>query len=214
MNLRIPALGLLAVLAVGAAAPKAEVRNVRISSPKILLSREKSESDVQVTGMFKVEMSFAKKTARKPVMRLTCLCEVNGELLANCIFLERPDTTRGLSRSEIMAAFKASGLKDGAKEKEGFRTDPAKFTPFLAEVAKENYLSGTYGKPDLNSGFFRLGRSEKMPRLILYRIEVWQNGVRLAKFESPRTGLGAYDIPADWYEWGKYPQKFKYAEIR
>ena len=210
----VPVLCLLAALVSGASAPQAEVRNVRISSPKILLSREKSGSDVQVVGQFKVDMSFAKKTARKPVMRLTCLCEVNGTLLANCIYLDKPDTNRGLPRSEIMAAFKASGAKEGAKEGEAFRADPAKFTPYLPEVAKEAYLSAVYGTPELNRGFFRLGRSEKMPRLLLFRIEVWQNGARVAKYESSRTGLGAYDIPADWHEWKKYPQKFKYAEIR
>ena len=52
----VSGLFLLAALAV---APQAEVRNVRISSPKILLSREKSGSDVQVAGQFKVDMSFA-----------------------------------------------------------------------------------------------------------------------------------------------------------
>ena len=200
--------------ALAAAAPQAEVRNVRIASPKVLLSREKSDSDVQVSGQFKVDMSFAKRTAKKPVVRLACLCEVNGTLVANCIFLDKLDTDRGLSRSEIQAAFKASGLKDRAKESERFRTDPAQFTPYLGEVAKEAYASATYGTSELNRGFFRLGRSKKMPKLLLYRIEVWQNGVLVAKHDSSRTGLGAYDIPADWYEWKKYPQKFKYAEIR
>ena len=204
---------LVAALA-AAPAPQAEVRNVRISSPKILLSREKSESDVQVVGQFKVDMSFAKKTAKKPVMRLACLCEVKGALVANCIFLDKPETNRGLNRSEIATALKASGVKEGSKEGESFRTDPAKFTPPLGEVSKVTYMSATYGTADLDKGFFRLGRSEKMPRMLLYRIEVWQNGFCVAKHESSRTGLGAYGIPSDWYEWKKYPQKFKYVEIR
>ena len=204
----------LAAALAAAPQPQAEVRNVRISSPKILLSREKSGSDVQVVGQFKVDMSFAKKMAKKPVMRLTCLCEVNGALVASCIFLDKPETNRGLNRSEILAALKASGVKEGSKEGENFRIDPAKFTPYLGEVSKETYMSATYGTPDLGKGFFRLGRSEKMPRMLLYRIEVWQNGLCVAKYESSRTGLGAYEIPPDWHEWKKYPQKFKYMEIR
>ena len=204
----------LAAALAAAPTPKAEVRNVRISSPKILLSREKSDSDVQVVGQFKVDMSFAKKMAKKPVMRLACLCEVNGTLVANCIFLDKPDTNKGLNRSEISKALKVSGAKEGSKEIESLRADPAKFTPYLGEVSREAYISATYGTPDLAKGFFRLGRSEKMPRMLLYRIEVWQNGVCVAKYESSRTGLGAYDIPPDWYEWKKYPKKFKYVEIR
>ena len=204
----------LATALAAAPTPQAEVRNVRISSPKVLLSREKSGSDVQVVGQFKVDMSFAKKMAKKPVMRLTCLCEVNGVLTASCIFLDKPETNRGLNRSEILTALKASGVKEGSKEGESFRADPAKFTPHLGEVSKEAYMSATYGTPDLGKGFFRLGRSEKMPRMLLYRIEVWQNGFCVAKYESSRTGLGAYDIPPDWHEWKKYPQKFKSVEIR
>ena len=207
------AFGLAAALA-AAPTPKAEVRNVRISSPKILLSREKSGSDVQVVGQFKVDMSFAKNVAKKPVMRLTCLCEVSGALVASCVFLDKPETTKGLSRSEISTAFKASGAKEGPKERESFCADPAKFTPYLEEVSKETYMSATYGTPDLDKGFFRLGRSEKMPRMLLYRIEVWQNGSCVAKYESSRAGLGAYGVPPDWHEWKKYPQKFKYVEIR
>lgn len=206
----------LCLLAVFAAAlqPQAEVRNVRISSPKILVSREKSESDVQIAGQFKVEMSFAKMTAKKPVVRLACLSEVNGKLVANCIFLDGPGTSRGLNRSEISKALKAAGLKAGGKDGEKFRGDPSKFTPHLSEVTKDAYMSAVYGTSDLGRGFFRLGRSEKLPKLLLYRIEVWQNGVMVAKHDSSRTGLGAHDIPADWHEWGKYPQKFKYVESR
>ena len=204
----------LFLLAALVAAPQAEIRNVRISSPKILLSREKSESDIQVTGQFKVEMSFVKKTAKKPVVRLACLCEVNGALLANCIFLDKPDSARGLSRSEIQSAFKTAGVEIPSKEREKAYSDPAKFTPYLSEVVRESYAAAIYGTAEVKHGFFRLGHSGKMPKLLLYRIEVWQNGVMVASCDSSRTGLGAYDIPKDWHEWKKYPQKFKYAGIR
>ena len=209
--MNISALFLLAALV---AAPQAEIRNVRISSPKILLSREKSGSEVQVAGQFKVEMSFAKKTAKKPVVRLACLSEIDGALVANCIFLDRPGTEKGMNRSEIAGALKLSGVEIPWKDRERMQADPSKFTPYLPEVVRETYVSAIYGTADIRHGFFRFGRSEKPPKVLLYRIEVWQNGVLAAKFDSSRTGLGAYDIPADWHEWKKYPQKFKYNEIR
>ena len=207
----LPGLILLAALA---AAPQAEIRNVRISSPKLSVSREKAESESQVTGQFKVEMSFAKKTAKKPVVRLACLCEIDGALVANCVFLDRPGTEKGMNRSEIAGALKVSGVEIPWKERERMQADPSKFTPYLPEVVRETYASAIYGTADIRHGFFRFGRSEKPPKVLLYRIEVWQNGVLAAKFDSSRTGLGAYDIPADWHEWKKYPQKFRYAEIR
>ena len=209
----LPVLAVLAALT--AVTPRAEVRNVRISSPKFALSRERADSEVQLTGQFKVEMSFPKNTAKKPVMRFVCLCEVNGALVANGIFLDRPETSRGMSRSEVQAAIKGAGLTIPSKEREKFLSDPAQFTPYLAEVSKTVYASAKYGTADLKHGFFRLGRSEKLqPRLLLYRIEVWQNGALAASFDSSRNGLGGYDIPDDWHVWKKYPQKFRYADVR
>ena len=208
----IAALCLLAALT--SAAPKAEVRNVRISSPKVFLSREKAESDVKVVGQFKVEMAFAGETVRKPVVRLACLSEVDGRLVANMVFLDKPNATSGLNRAEILAALKRAQPDAKPKELEGLRNDPAKFTPFLSEVAGGAFASNTYGSPELDRGFFKLGKATKMPQLLQFRIEVWQNGMMVAQHASGRTGLAARGIPADWHVWGKYPQKLKYSDVR
>lgn len=208
----IAAFCLLAALM--SAAPQAEIRNVRISSPKIFLSREKSDSDVKVVGQFKVDMSFAKDRVRKPVMRLACLSEVDGRLVANMVFLDKPNAMSGLNGAEILAALKRSQPEAKPKELADQRNDPAKFTPFLVEVAGGAPVSNTYGSPELNRGFFRLGKSAKMPKLLQFRIEVWQNGAMVAQHSSGRTGLAAAGVPADWYVWGKYPQKLKYADVK
>jgi len=200
---------LLAALA--AVAPKAEIRNVRISSPKLALSRERADSPVLVVGQFKVEMSFAEATARKPVVRLSCLCEVHGELVVNTLFLDRPGTVSGLGTGEILQSYKDSGLAVGAKDREAKCSDPAQFTPCLREVPRDGYASAVWGVPGIRKGFFRLGKSEKMPRLLLYRIEVWQNGVQVAKYESSHAGLGTLSLPEDWHAWKKYPQRFLYS---
>ena len=194
--------------------PPPEVRNVRISSPRVMLSREKSGSEVQIAGQFRVEMSFAKAVAKKPVAKLVTLCEVGGALVMNCILLDRPNTMSTMSVSEVMSAMAKAGVKVDYREKAKVFADPSAFTPHLQEVAKDAYVSALYGTADLGRGFARIGKSEKMPKLLAYRIEIWQNGKMLAKYDSPRTGLGAYGVPADWYEWQKYPQKFKYADVR
>ena len=207
-------LACLAALTAVSSAPQAEVRNVRIRSPKLLVSREKAGSDVKIAGQFKVEMSFARASAKQPVIRLVCLGEVNGALLMNGILLDRPNTVEPMRRADVQSALKASGVEVPAKEREQFCTDPAKFTPYLQEVSRTAYASAIYGDSDLKRGFFRLGRSETLPKLLIYRIEVWQNGVMVASHESTRNGLGTYALPADWYEWKKYPQKFRYAGLR
>ena len=210
----VAAMMLVAALAAAANTPKAEVRNVRIASPKIVVSRAHAGSDAIVTGQIRVDMSFARPTARKPVLKLACLCEAGGALSVHTIFLDRPRTTEGMRRSEIMAAFKRAGVEIPFAERAAAYADPATFTPHLAEVAKKTFTAAVYGTADVDRGFFRLGRSETLPRVLLYRIEIWQNGVRVATYESSRAGLGPYDIPADWHVWKKHPEKFTYADIR
>jgi len=205
---------LAAVVTAASAAPKAEIRNVRISSPKILVSREKAESDVIVGGQIHVDMSFARKMVRKPVLRLVCLCEVDGALSVYTVFLDKLRTNEGMSRSDIQAAFRNAGVEIPLKDCETAWTDPAKFTPHLPEVTREGYAAAVYGTPDLKRGFMRLGRSRALPKVLLFRCELWQNGVCAAVYESSRAGLGSYEIPTDWHCWKKHQQKFKYADIR
>jgi len=205
---------LAAAMVVAPAAPQAEIRNVRIFTPKIQAFREKTGSDVTVGGQIRVDMFFSQRTVRKPVMRMVCLCEADGELTVHTVFLDRPRTCDGMSRSAILSAFKNAGVEVSYKERDAYLSDPAKFTPFLPEVTKDAYTAAVYGAVNVRHGFFRLGRSQTLPKVLLYRIEIWQNGVCAASCDSSRTGLGAYEIPADWHLWKKYPQKFKYADIR
>lgn len=208
------ALLVAAVLTAAAPAPQAEIRNVRIMSPKITVSRPKAGADVIVGGQIRVEMSLSQKTVKKPVVRLVCLCEKNGELSVQTVFLDRPRAYEGMSRSEIAAAFKRAGVEVPYKERDVWLSDPAKFTPYLSEVAREPNALAVYGGTSVNKGFFSLGRSDTMPKALLFRVEVWQNGVRTAAYESSRSGLGTLEIPEDWHLYKKYPQKFKYADIR
>ena len=205
---------MLLAAALTSAAPKPEVRNVRISSPKIYVSRAKSMSDAIVTGQFRVDMSFARATVKKPVVRLATVCDVDGALVAHSVFLDRPHTFEAMKRGDIMAAFKQAGVDIPFKEREQAYSDPAKFTPLLPEVSKDRYAGAVYGAADIDKGFFRLGRASALPRVIIYRLELWQNGALAASWESSKTGLGKYALPDDWHAWKKHPQKFKYVDVR
>lgn len=207
-------IGFLLAVLLAAAAPKAEVRNVHIYAPKLTVSRVHAGDNAVVGGQFRVDMSFAKATAKRPVLRLVCLCEVDGALSVQTIFLDRPSTCSGLKRSDITAAYKNAGVEVPSKERELYCLDPSMFTACLPEVGKTAYTSAVYGEKSENRGFFRLGRAAAIPKVLLVRVELWQNGVQVAKYESSHTGLGSYDIPVDWHVYRKYPQKFKYADIR
>lgn len=200
--------------ALSSAAPKAEVRNVRISTPKLTVSRAKSSSSAIVTGQFRIDMSFARATAKTPVVRLTAVCEADGSLVAYNAFLDKPGTNNAMKRGDVMSAFKRAGVEIPSKEREKAYSDPAMFTSLLPEVSKDAYSSAVYGTSEVDRGFFRLGRCSAMPKIVIYRIELWQNGVMAASWESSKTGLGKYDLPDDWHAWRKHPQKFRYVDVR
>ena len=205
---------LAALVAADVAPAKAEVRNVRFTSPRLSVSRAKSYSPALVAGQVKVDMSFAKATVRMPVLRVMCLVEVDGEIVYHAVNLGRPRTCAPLSRSDVASAYRDAGVEISPKEREEALSDPARFTRVLHEVAKAAYASVVYGAPETDKGFFRLGRTAAIPKLLLFRMELWQNGALAGFHESPRTGLGPYDIPADWHVWKKYPQRFRYSEVR
>ena len=191
--------------------PKAEIRNIRITSPRLTVSRARANSNAIVTGQFGIEMSFAKPTVKTPVVRLTALCEVDGILTVHSIFLDRPLKNKGMNRSDILKAFKDNAIEIPSKERESAYQDPARFTPLLPEIAKDAYSKTLYGTGETNKGFFRLGRAKTMPKILLWRIEIWQNGVMAKSWESSSNGLGSYNLPSDWHAWKKHPTKCRYA---
>lgn len=193
-----------------AEAPKCEIRNVRISSPRLIVSRARSTSSAFATGQFSVEMSFSKPTVKKPVVRLTALCETDGALALYNTFLDQPQTTKGIKRADIMRAYKDSGTEIPSDEREAAYSDPARFTRYLPEVTKIAYSRSIYGSAEMNKGFFRLGKSKNPPRILVWRIEIWQNGVMAESWESSSNGLGKYDLPKDWHAWKKHPGRFRY----
>ena len=205
---------LVLAAALSAAAPKSEVRSVRIHPAKRVVSRQKSNSEAIVAGQFRVDMSFPRATAKKPVLRLVSICEVNGELVMHNVFFDKPGTNDPMKRGDIMNAFKQAGVDIPFKEREMAYSDPARFTPFLPEVAKEAYSVAQYGDFRLDRGFFRLGRCAALPKIVIFRLELWQNGAMAASWESSKTGLAKYDLPDDWHAWKKHPQKFKYVDVR
>ena len=205
---------LVLAAALVSAAPKAEVRNVRISTPKLTVSRAKSTSNAVVTGQFHIDMSFARATAKTPGVRLTAVCEQDGALVAYNAFLDKPNTNTAMKRGDIMGAFRSAGIEIPTKEREQAYSDPTRFTTLLPEVSKDAYSSAVYGTSESDRGFFRLGKCVSPPKIVVYRIEVWQNGVMAASWESSKTGLGKYGLPDDWHAWRKHPQKFKYVDVR
>ena len=205
---------ILVLAAALAAAPKSEVRSVRIHPAKLTISRPKSTSETIVTGQFRVDMSFPRATAKKPVLRLVSVCEVDGELVMHNIFFDRQGTFEPMKRGDIMNAFKQAGIDIPFKEREKAYSDPAQFTPLLPEVSKEAYSVAQYGDFRLDRGFFRLGRCSALPKIVIFRLELWQNGAMAASWESSKTGLAKYGLPDDWHVWKKHPQKFKYVDVR
>ena len=185
--------------------PKTDVQSVRFPSPTLTLTRSKNGTSASIHGPCHVDIGISGAKARKPLLRIVCLCEADGELQWMDGLWDKPRTNARLSRSEIAAAFKTAG-RDSAC------TEASCISSVMAEATTEAYASAVYGEADVQKGFFRLNRVSERTRLLLYRLEVWQNGVLAGAWESSRTGLGKYGIPKDWFVRGRYQQMFNYVK--
>lgn len=205
---------LLLAAALSCAAPKSDVQRASIHAPRMTLTSSKSGSDFAVCGEFRVDMSFsARGTAKRPVLRIVSICEVNGALVVHNLFLGVPNTTVAMKRSDIMNALKQSGADIPTKEMDVACSDPERFTQCLCAASVDPFKSAVYGSSKSNRPLFRLGRCAVPPKLLLYRLELWQNGVMVTSHESSKAGLGKYSLPKDWHVWRKYPQLFKYVNV-
>jgi len=200
--------------ALSCSAPKSEVQRACIHTPRFAISSSKSGSGFSAFGEFRVDMSIpGRKMVKRPVLRLVSLCEVNGGLVAHNLFLDAPNTNVPMKRSDIMRSYKESGADIPNGERDAACFDPARFTPCLCCVSADSFKSAIYGSSKSSRGFFRLGRCTVPPKLLLYRLELWQGGAMVTSWESSKTGLGKYSLPNDWHVWRKYPQLFKYVDV-
>lgn len=190
-----------------------EVRTVRFVTPRFMVSRAHADSrNAYICGKLRVDMSFAKARVTKPVLRIACLCDVDGSLVCYKGLWDRPNTYTKMSRSEVSKAIKDSGIKITSENRDSAREDLSLFTPYLSQIAADGYSACVYGETGLNHGFFRVDRVFSHVRLLLFRLEIWQNGSMVGSHESSHSGLGKYELPDDWHIWKKYPQKFQYVD--
>ena len=205
------ALMLLAAALPLASSQKAEVCCVRFRTSRLAIVRETSEAQPKVGGALRVDFSFRSQSVRKPILRIACLCEEQGELVCHGGLWDRLDTYQPMDRSEVTRLFKVAEYKSPPDRREADPVDPKLISSLTGLVSRDAYALATYGESDPARGFFSL-KAKGMPRLLLYRLEIWQNGVQVAAYDSPRTGLGRMSIPKDWHAWRKYPSLFRYED--
>ena len=208
-------LTLVAALTAGPA-PKAEVGRVRFIMPTLCLARRSPESrTVVIGGAVRTSFcDFKKATIRCPLLCITCLCSQDGALVCYQGFWNELKTYSRLRTSDVRRALKAEGVELTGAELKRALSDPKLISSHLPEVLGERYaLTCLYGNPRLKGqGFMRLSNPTGTDKLLLAHLEIWQNGVKIGEHESSHTGLGKFGLPSDWYEWKKYPQKFKYVD--
>lgn len=208
-------LSLMAALTAGQA-PQAEIGRARFVQPSLGLSKVSTSSrTVVIGGAVRVSFcDFAKPSVRCPVLHITCLCSQNGALTCYHGFWNELRTYAKIRSSDVSQALKATGVKLTGEERKKALSDPQLISSHLPEVLRERYaLTCLYGNPlEKGRGFFRLSNPTGADKLLLVRLEMWQNGVKIGEHESSQTGLGKFDLPKDWYVWKKYPQKFRYVD--
>lgn len=199
---------LLAATVIAGENPRPQIRSVRFVSKQLSVS--KKGASAYIRGPVRVDMSFPDGPVKRPVLRIVCLCDVDGELVCYSGLWAKPKTSSMMGRGEIGSAFKQAGLElKGADRKTAF-SDIVKISCCQGECSKETFSSVVYGEKDLYRGFFRAGSVKESVRILVYRLELWQNGALAGAYDSPRSAAAGYQLPEDWHVVGKYGDKFRY----
>ena len=189
-----------------------EVKKVRIASNRLGLSRPKGSSTSFVRGQLRVEFAFAPRRFKRPVVRVLCLCDVDGSVNFYEGFFCAPNKYDRLGVRELSTLFEDAGEMVTDANVGELMHDVKKISANQKEVDRDLFSTVVYGSTSVCAGYFRIHDVVRSAKVLLYRIEVWQNGILAKEYESPRTGLGKYEIPDDWHVWHKYPMKYKYIE--
>ena len=189
-----------------------EVKKVRFTSSRLALSRPKGSQVSYVRGQLRLDLSFAPARFKRPVVRITSLCDVDGAVRFYEGFFYTPNSYDRMGWNEARTLFEDVGEKVTHDSLGELMHDAKKISACQKEVDREKYTTLVFGSTSPCAGYFSVGDMVKSVKLLLYRIEVWQNGILVKDYESPHTGLGKYAIPDDWHIWHKYPSKYKYVE--
>ena len=189
-----------------------EVKKVRLPSARLGLSRPKGSSVSYVRGQLRVEFSFSPRRFKRPVIRVTCLCDVDGAIRFYEGFYYTPNTYDGMGRNDLYTLFEEAGEKATDETVDELMHDAKKISYNQKEVDRDKFATVVYGSSNIDAGYFVVDDIVNSVKMLLYRVEVWQNGVMVKDYESAHTGLNKYEIPSDWYVWHKYPAKYKYIE--
>ena len=187
-----------------------EVRSVRFVSNQLTVSRR--DSSAYVRGPVRVDMTFPGGVAKRPVLRIFCLCDVDGELICRSGVWGRPKTYSAMSRGEIGDVFKRAGVELKGPERNAAYSDMARISRCQAECSKSVFANVVYGEKDLYRGFFRFGGVKENVRIVAYRLELWQNGALAGSYVSPRSAASGYDLPVDWYDSAKHSERFRFED--
>ena len=199
---------MFAATAVAGENPRPQIRSVRFVSRQLSVSRKGSSAYIR--GPVRVDMSFPDGPVKRPVLRIICLCDVDGELVCYSGLWAKPRTSSMMGRGEIGSAFKQAGIELKGADRRAAYSDIVRISGCQGECSKETFSSVVYGEKDLYRGFFRAGSVKEGIRILVYRLELWQNGALAGVYDSPRSAAAGYQLPEDWHVAGKYEGKFRY----
>jgi len=208
---------LAALAAAGTKPPEPEIR-ASIQFPRMLeLVRKPGSPTAVIAGVQKV--SFGRPTTggdfvRRPVLRLTVLCDNNGDLECRTCLVDRFDTYERMNPSQVSEAYRNAGRELKGSDRKAALSDPAQFTPLLSTVGCCRLSKPCfYGNvKDRSGGFFRVSRLTGDFKVLVTRMEIWQNGVMIAREELAASGFKRSALPKDWFEWKRHPEMFRYVE--
>lgn len=131
-------------------------------------------------GYVTANLTATEERFRRPVLYLAAICDVGGVWRHYDTLLADQNTAGGLCLDRNQT--------------------PAKVSKWQPEVSREAWTKLKFGAKE--RGYMADYRIPEKAKLLVYRLELWMDGERLAEFESPAGAAKKLKLPENWWEKG------------
>jgi len=171
--------------------PKGPEFKAKFTSSSLKFSRTtvaKDRDEYSVKGYVKADFNSTTNRFKRPILHIVTLFEYEGLWK----YYDLIQTDQRVYHGSNPAA-------DAGPERQS-RWQP--------EIAKEAWTHLQYGAPE--HGFFYNSNIPPKAKLLVYRLEIWQDGKLVTALDTPKNAVKKFGIPENWYEKGKNAGRITY----
>ena len=157
------------------------------ATPRLSLASDASRAKV-LKGQVKLNFATSQPRVKRPLLNVVALFDVNGVWRYYDVLCRDPNESYGIIAAKQFATRQYSNRQ--------------------LEVDSETLKTMAFGNP--KSAFFAGYGIPDKAKLLLYRLEVWQDGKMIGEYDSDSKAVKKLGLPDDWFVKGKHVGKIVY----